>query len=463
MTKVGEIIQHFKNARFQYCASLKQCSASTAAKPTEFAKQQKCNNYMLNGRPRQHTGSAILLYHPVFGNFLSNLQSSDSLPPKFYELIFDYFCTSQEIYDETRDSRGSTSWDASIRLGLEDLLDKLWKISEPGALHDVTAVGSSGSYCLILEIKKRDWHCRVWQSSKLLNQCFCPSILIAIAGPWMCILGAVFFDRPIVQPLTDFIWVGINPSKPREVSFVARVFHSVLKARRELETYYANLTGPATLENVPAPSVPLPYLTHFIDDDGHRVEFTYTIHVNIMSVEPASHLKHSAPHSPPTPIVVKFVEGYNVDAHKLLAKEGLAPKLLYDGTIHTNDQLGPDYSMIVMEYIYGIDLGCYAGLSLPLCVSDDIDRALSLLHAQDLVFGDLRAPNIMLAMDGDGKVTGAWLIDFDWCGKHQVDRYPFDMNKNIPWASGVGPGALLDKRHDIEMRKSLPYSENNVL
>ncbi|KAJ1302286.1 hypothetical protein OPQ81_001103 [Rhizoctonia solani] len=84
--QVGEIIQRFKNAQLQYCASVKLCSASTAAKPTEFAKKQKGNNYMLNGRPRQHTGPAIVLYHPVFGNFLSNLQSSDSLPPKFYEL-----------------------------------------------------------------------------------------------------------------------------------------------------------------------------------------------------------------------------------------------------------------------------------------------------------------------------------------------------------------------------------------
>ncbi|KAJ1302287.1 hypothetical protein OPQ81_001104 [Rhizoctonia solani] len=142
-------------------------------------------------------------------------------------------------------------------------------------------------------IQVAQWYSRVWQSSRLLNQCCCPSILIAIAGPWMCILGAVFFNCPIVQPLTDFIWVGINPSKPGEVPFVARVFHSILKARRELEAYYANLTSPATLENTPAPSVPLPYLTHFIDDDGQQVEFTYTIHMNIMSVEPASHLKRS--------------------------------------------------------------------------------------------------------------------------------------------------------------------------
>ncbi|CAG8683858.1 10596_t:CDS:2 [Dentiscutata erythropus] len=41
------------------------------------------------------------------------------------------------------------------------------------------------------------------------------------------------------------------------------------------------------------------------------------------------------------------------------------------------------------------------------------------------------------------------LIDFDWCGKHDMDKYPPSMNKNLSWPPGAEPCALLKKEHDI--------------
>ncbi|KAG8685675.1 hypothetical protein FRC11_010231, partial [Ceratobasidium sp. 423] len=475
------LIERFEKTRIRYGQELARCSASTAAKPEMFAKQQRGQYYMLNGRPRQHTGAPIILYHPVFGNFLSNLQSSEPLPSKFYYRVLEYFWTSQDIHGaETGSSRGSNC-DASTWGGLEEFLGKLWKVLEPG-VPDATAIGPNGTYSLIIEIKNEvgtggcdpsiqaaQSYSRLWRQAKLWGWCCCPSILIAIAGPWMCVLGAVFLDCPIVQPLTDFLWLGSNPNKPRDFAFLARVFECVIKAREELDSYYANFIPPKTEEAVFGAFFPYP--TYFIGEDGERVEFSYTTHLVRTRPELTSHLNRSksqfAPDkvvflaklrdsSRPTPIVVKFVQSYNVDAHKLLAQAGLAPKLLYDGSMRENERLGPDYRMIVMEYIDGIDLGRYAGPALPERVSEDITRALSILHAEDLVFGDLRPPNVMLVRDDAGTIVGAKLIDFDWCGKHQEERYPFDMNNLITWASGVGPGALLDKQHDIDMMDRLP-------
>ncbi|KAF8749318.1 hypothetical protein RHS01_10151 [Rhizoctonia solani] len=434
-------------------------SSAAAANPNRFAEQQWGKNYMLNGRPHTHTGPPIILYHPVFGNFLTNLKSSNQLSPKFYDSIFEYFWASQRIYHAEAGSRASNR-DENTRTILEDLLGKLWRATEDGPNPDAVATGSNGGACLFIEMKDEIGtgggdpsiqtaysYSRFWRNSQLKDRCCCPSILIAIAGPWMCVLGAVLLDRPVVQPLTDYIWVGINPSRPWDVAFVARVFYSILVARKELEVYYAKLTSTSSMDSFdpkPLAAPFFPYPNYFIGEGGNRIKFTYKGYLKRTSLKSSQlgpsksqlipsklvFLAECFETDPTTLIVIKFVESYDADAHKLLAEAGLAPQLLYDGAANANEnvRLGPDYRMIVMEYIAGVDLGRYT---------------------------DLRPPNVMLVKDVAGAVVGAKLIDFDWCGKHQEERYPFSMNTEIDWASGVGPGALLDKVHDIDMKNRL--------
>ncbi|CAE6373097.1 unnamed protein product [Rhizoctonia solani] len=483
--QVSDIISRFKKSRIEYFSSLNDSSAA-AANPNRFAEQQWGKNYMLNGRPHTHTGPPIILYHPVFGNFLTNLKSSNQLSPKFYDSIFEYFWASQRIYHAEAGSRASNR-DENTRTILEDLLGKLWRATEDGPNPDAVATGSNGGACLFIEMKDEIGtgggdpsiqtaysYSRFWRNSQLKDRCCCPSILIAIAGPWMCVLGAVLLDRPVVQPLTDYIWVGINPSRPWDVTFVARVFYSILVARKELEVYYAKLTSTSSMDSFdpkPLAAPFFPYPNYFIGEGGNRIKFTYKGYLNHTSLKSSQlgpsksqlipsklvFLAECFETDPTTLIVIKFVESYDADAHKLLAEAGLAPQLLYDGAANANEnvRLGPDYRMIVMEYIAGVDLGRYTGSTLPQCVSADVDRAVTLLHNSNFVFGDLRPPNVMLVKDVAGAVVGAKLIDFDWCGKHQEERYPFSMNTEIDWASGVGPGALLDKVHDIDMKNRL--------
>ncbi|CUA71753.1 hypothetical protein RSOLAG22IIIB_09793 [Rhizoctonia solani] len=416
-------IENFKKARISYYIGISHSTASTAAKHDNFIQQQRGKDYMLNGRPRKHTGLPIVLYHPVFGNFLSNLQSSDPLDPDFERQVLEYLWASQEIYEAVRKSQvehGDNSRDASIRDALENLLSQPWELSEGAP--DTAAINA-----------------------------------------------AVFVDRPIVQPLTDYMWVGSNPSKPKEIRSVARVFDCVLQAQKELKVYYTELASqdPRSLD----PS-PFPYPNHFIADTGEQVNFDYISALEPLSLDASSYLKSSKSHiipdklvflaklrnvESPTRVVVKFVEYYNSDAHKLLAKEGLAPKLLYDGTAHESRPLGPDYYMIVMEYVNGVDLGRSDDLTLPLCVGENVERALSVLHGADIVFGDLRSPNVMLVKGADDKITGAKLIDFDWCAKHMKGRYPLDLNVNgnVTWADGVRPGELMKKEHDNVMKEYL--------
>ncbi|CAE6423706.1 unnamed protein product [Rhizoctonia solani] len=255
-----------------------------------------------------------------------------------------------------------------------------------------------------------------WSSTAVedwLNSCCCPSILIGIAGPWMCILGAIFLDRPVVQPLTDFLWVGEDPVRPLELDNIARVFHSINQARDELEDYYEANNPPSPGKNNTSP---FPYLTHYLDSTGQTVHFVYQNLLCSESPEKSIYLAETTDAENPQPIIVKFVHSYNSDAHRLLAQNRLAPQLLYDGTMYPESQPGPNHTMIVMEFVQGTDLESLKSSRLSGSVFDDIKAAIDLLHARDFVFGDLREPNVMVLQDLTGNATGkAMLVDFDWC------------------------------------------------
>ncbi|KAG8748626.1 hypothetical protein FRC10_000017 [Ceratobasidium sp. 414] len=81
----------------------------------------------------------------------------------------------------------------------------------------------------------------------------------------------------------------------------------------------------------------------------------------------------------------------------------------------------------------------------------DVDKALSLLYANDLVFGDLQPPNVLVVKRKMG--TGAMLIDFDWCPKAQEGHYPLGLNDSMlnTWATGMERGGTMEKTHDRGM------------
>ncbi|EJD00497.1 uncharacterized protein FOMMEDRAFT_159204, partial [Fomitiporia mediterranea MF3/22] len=105
-------------------------------------------------------------------------------------------------------------------------------------------------------------------------------------------------------------------------------------------------------------------------------------------------------------VVVKFTAHYHEDAHRMLAEEQLAP------TLHFCIHLFGDMYMVIMDYVEGTSLYfTQEELRDREKIYNDVERAVKLLHEQDLVFGDLRVQNIVSRPDG-----GAMLIDFDWAG-----------------------------------------------
>jgi hypothetical protein len=141
-------------------------------------------------------------------------------------------------------------------------------------------------------------------------------------------------------------------------------------------------------------------------------------------------------------VVVKFTATYNEEVHKLLAAEGLAPKLYSCSRVIGN------LFMVVMERLEGMPLATY-GRKVHHSAYQDIERALEVLKKKKFVHGDLRAVNVMIVRVQNR--DHARLIDFDWAGESGRARYPSTINKaslSEEWHEDVKAGGLMETKHD---------------
>jgi serine/threonine protein kinase len=269
-----------------------------------------------------------------------------------------------------------------------------------------------------------------------------PTFILAVAGPWFCVLGGVYLSQVVIQPLTDFVFLAINPRDYTRLIWIARLFRALQLALRQLKDFYETVVLERSEHRF------FPYARQYRTKDNATVDFTY---VESMTEEP-TRLVWKATTDDGRTVVVKFVWKYNVAAHHLCAENDFAPELLYSSG--KNLELG-GFQMIVMDYVNGtpLDMDLTANETDRKAIFDSVESAINLLHEKGLVFADLRTPNI-LAVETNGQ-QHAMLIDFDWCGEHQVDVYPPSMNQSLPWPAGASPGSPLDKAHDHHWLKEL--------
>ncbi|CAG8796603.1 18145_t:CDS:2, partial [Racocetra persica] len=214
---------------------------------------------------------------------------------------------------------------------------------------------------------------------------------------------AVYVEKPIVDPLTDFI--PLIPTNNRVHAEQVRFF---------------------------------PYPNQYMYQDT-TVEFAYE----------GKLLDHKLLWKAVTKdgqkIIVKFAWQYNQRAHELYSEIGKVPKLFY-----INKEVVDGFYMVVMDYIEVVPLYYCDSLShdeykiILECVEEAIDK----LHDENIVYADLRDSNI-LVNKSQGQYQGM-LIDFDWAGKEGIECYPSFMNhKNIKWPPGAEDRKKLDQKHDI--------------
>ena len=151
-----------------------------------------------------------------------------------------------------------------------------------------------------------------------------------MVGPWIVVQGAVITDGVIVQRLTDYVWVGIDTVlNEAHISHVARVFYALKTGLEKLNTYYKSQQPTS---NHPVASRYFPSITAY-SQDNVLVMFKYVGYLE--HVPDCITLRAQTLTEPAQDIVIKFVDRYGEKAHRILADEGLAPKLLYCGSPFT--------------------------------------------------------------------------------------------------------------------------------
>ena len=245
------------------------------------------------------------------------------------------------------------------------------------------------------------------------------------------------------------MWVGeATTHEDSRVYSLARVFTSLRLAVATLDKYYDQVWEDP---NIPiyAPPKPhprlFPYPTRFDEyraeaDGGPKcTEFEY---IDAFGADPTNVAFLAKVKSSDRKLVVKFVDRYGLEAHQLLADAEMAPRLLYCGLLdgksdartaggHTQGStklrglhVGP-IRMVVMEFVEGKT--AEEMFPLPDDAREKTEKAIRKLYDAQLVFGDLRGPNVMFSGDN------VLLIDFDWAGKVNEARYPRNLSTRVNW------------------------------
>ena len=275
------------------------------------------------------------------------------------------------------------------------------------------------------------------------NSC-CPTFLVATAGAWLAVLGGVFTDKWIVQRLTDFVGTGLDtPFAEARCREMARTMYALRRNIERLEKYYEALDLHPNAHKYVHPSA-FPSITTFLDKTGNTTPFKY---VRPLENDPGCVVFHAKTiGSSPMDVVIKSVECYGEEPHQLLAKEHLAPQLLYFGKVgvHDDDLTFGELRMVVMEYVDGKTL--HGVKRVPPSAKEEVARALEILHDNDYAFGDLRRQNVMITRNEEVK-----LIDFDWAGKENETRYPLLASRAITGPFGIEGGSPIKKSHNRYM------------
>ncbi|KAF8623060.1 hypothetical protein AX15_006528 [Amanita polypyramis BW_CC] len=246
----------------------------------------------------------------------------------------------------------------------------------------------------------------------------------------------------VTKLLTLDLSLGFHASD--NIIRLARVFGALSRCREDLKNYYdrvRNLDFPrlSCLYPSPTPLSPsksLPQLTYkqFLSragqptalvDLGDATTTMYTATLGDTNEE----------------VIVKFTARYNKVAHRLLAMAKLAPKL------HFCDRVIGDLYMVIMERVNGKSIWQLQEekIPLPATISEEVGKAIRLLHENNIVFGDLRDPNILYD-EIEGRIV---LVDFDWPGQDGESRYPATLNPSNAWEEEVSPYSIMRKAHDL--------------
>ena len=147
--------------------------------------------------------------------------------------------------------------------------------------------------------------------------------------------------------------------------------------------------------------------------------------------------------------LAKFTQHYGISVHKAWASIGLAPQSPTVVSLDCNMQL------VTMELLS--DEWQFLKLAAETVQDTRTHVMAALQQAQQIllnngaggVHGDLRQPNVAVNHGEKG-----WMdkfVDFAWSGPAGLHKFPLCMNSQIDRPDGVGPLAIMQPHHDVEL------------
>jgi hypothetical protein len=250
-----------------------------------------------------------------------------------------------------------------------------------------------------------------------------PCLLLDISGPVVGIHGAMNTDDEhiICEPLCPILPIHHDVDNDLIGPLVLRAFAALRVAIESLARPVSTLK-PRELST-------FPYKTS-ATVEGAPIAFRYVKHVAryvfIVEIIRKDRSVSTA--------VVKFAMNYGKDVHAFCATLGFAPKLL------AYEELPAQWHFILMEYV---DLQPLSSMDRN-HKKNQFMTILERLRGENFVHGDLRHDNVFWHQDRNRVI----LIDFDWSGKHGIQRYPSEMNPEVQWPKGASTGEVLSFDHD---------------
>ncbi|KAI0315148.1 hypothetical protein OF83DRAFT_1062639 [Amylostereum chailletii] len=452
----------------------------TVSSSTVVFKNEQGNRPIYNGRLAERVGPSISLYNKTLATLKTDLNNWTTIvpTPDELEMVDALFAVAPDSYskEDKRPTRMLPCISALLGVPLESE-DEQSETRVTGVAFARQAVqGNKKQAVLVYAQWKNEFatsgdagiqvahtyrkHICEYGYSDIRNVSSCPCILISIQGPYICFFGAVFAHAFIVQPVTEYIFLGqAEKDLGERITFVAQVFHAVSKAVKSLKEEYGRLSPSVVPFN--EFRLPRPTYVNAATDLMCRLQ-TLTLH-DLFTFDGRSKHDHRRAmffgYLGDKSVVVKFCKKYGRDAHELLAGHGLAPQL------HLVVEVLGGHVMVVMDYLpdarpanvlfrrVGPTKGTAHMTALSKPVLDNVQKAVHLLHDSGYVFGDLRMANIMVT---DDEPPRAMLVDFNWAGKEGEAVYPENLNvTGIKWASDVCRSGLVKKEHDLYMLEQL--------
>ncbi|KAF9779324.1 hypothetical protein BJ322DRAFT_1089798, partial [Thelephora terrestris] len=433
------------------------------------------------GRPCHRFGPPVALFSPPLALLKHQLDHLELLTPDPSTLdnAFDFVAQSADFHDNEH------AREAALKPILGHLLpgDAQWQELTEGGKAKIDGAWTRDIFTyLIFELKNeqglggdpflqglvsygkivaQDKYAPYRERSNL------PAILLAVAGNRLVVSAAIFTNKVYAEELLS-VTLRLGPHGSANVLRVGRVFMAINQAMGRLIGLYSGLLlgsrslPPQTVALWPRPTIypsktqSIPKLEFFakvdrvtgkplleIDEDNEP----HAMYLARMQVKTSTQAKGST-HE----VFVKFAPNYNEAAHRLLAsqKPPLAPAL------HFCARVIGDMYMVVMEYIPEsrgrsadtkvYDYGPPLPPNLPQIVQQEVHKALRLLHEQQLVFGDLREPNLLYLPESGGRIL---LVDFDMVGGDGEATYSACLNPKGGFAPGVRRGQVMKKEHDF--------------